>query len=317
MSNGKDRLTEGEREAVRLALSSPHAQAKILSEAVPHLLRYDNQTVVIKYGGHAMGDPDLARFFARDIVLLKQSGVNPVIVHGGGPQINAILDRLSIKSEFAQGLRVTDKATIEVVEMVLAGSINKEIVTNINNMGGNAVGICGKDGKLMVARKLRKQAKDPQTGEVKDIDLGFVGDPFHVNTHIIDVIIRSDLIPVIAPIGVGDDGETYNINADTFAGALASAMRAKRLLLLTDVEGVLDKEGKLIEKMTRQQARQFIGDGTITGGMIPKIESCLKVIDAGVEAVVIINGKVPHAVLLELFTRHGAGTLLREREDKA
>ena len=299
---------------VREAMSSPHAQAKILSEALPHLQRYDRETVVIKYGGHAMGDPELSKFFARDIVLLKQAGVNPVVVHGGGPQIGSMLERLKIKSEFAEGLRITDKETVEIVEMVLAGSINKGIVADINSVGGNAVGISGKDANLMIARKLRKEVVDPESNLMKVIDLGFVGEPYHVNPHIVDVIINSDIIPVIAPIGVSDEGETYNINADTFAGALASALRAKRLLLLTDVEGVLDKDGKLIEVMTRAQARSFIEDGTIHGGMIPKIESCLNVIDTGVDAVVIINGKVPHAVLLELFTKHGAGTLLRERK---
>ncbi len=299
------------------AVSSPHAQAKILSEALPHLQRYDQQTVVIKYGGHAMGDPELAKLFARDIVLLKQAGVNPVVVHGGGPQIGVMLERLRIKSEFAQGLRITDRETVEIVEMVLAGSINKEIVANINNVGGNAVGISGKDANLMIARKMRKQVEDPQSNLMKTIDLGFVGEPHHVNPHIVDVIINSDIIPVIAPIGVSDEGETFNINADTFAGALASALRARRLLLLTDVEGVLDKKGELIEVMTRAQARDFIKDGTISGGMIPKIESCLKVVDAGVEAVVILNGRVPHAILLELFTKHGAGTLLHERETTA
>ncbi len=304
-----------ELEAVQQALASPHAQAKILSEALPHLQRYDQQTVVIKYGGHAMGDPKLAEFFARDIVLLKQAGVNPVVVHGGGPQIGAMLERLKIKSEFAQGLRVTDKETVEIVEMVLAGSINKQIVANINKVGGNAVGISGKDANLMVARKLHKEVEDPDSNLMKVIDLGFVGEPHHVNPHIVNVIINSDIIPVIAPIGMSESGETFNINADTFAGALASALRARRLLLLTDVEGVLDKKGKLIEVMTRVEARAYIKDGTITGGMIPKIESCLKVVDTGVNAVVIINGKVPHAVLLELFTKHGAGTLLHEREN--
>ena len=257
-----------------------------------------------------MGDPKLAEFFARDIVLLKQAGVNPVVVHGGGPQIGAMLERLNIKSEFANGLRVTDKNTMEIVEMVLAGSINKQIVANINKVGGNAVGISGKDANLMIAHKLHK--RDEARKEA--IDLGFVGEPHHVNPHIVNVIINSDIIPVIAPIGVDEHGETYNINADTFAGALASALHARRLLLLTDVEGVFDKDGKLIEVMTRAQALEHIKDGTITGGMIPKIESCLNVVDTGVNAVVIINGKVPHAVLLELFTKHGAGTLLRERE---
>ncbi len=296
---------------------SPHTEARILSDALPHLQRYDGKTVVIKYGGHAMGDPELSESFARDVVLLKQAGVNPVVVHGGGPQIGAMLERLQIKSDFAEGLRITDKATIEVVEMVLAGSINKQIVASINGVGGKAVGISGKDADLMIARKLRKEVADPESNLMQAIDLGFVGEPYHVNPYIINTIINSDIIPVVAPLGVSDEGETFNINADTFAGALASALRATRLLLLTDVEGVLDKNGKLIEVMTRAKARELIGDGTITGGMIPKIESCLTVIDAGVDAVVIINGKVPHAVLLELFTRHGAGTLLHERETTA
>ena len=306
-----------EREAIEQALSSPHAQAQILSDALPHLQRYDRQTVVIKYGGHAMGDPELAEFFAKDIVLLKQAGVNPVVVHGGGPQIGAMLERLKIKSEFAEGLRITDRETVEIVEMVLAGSINKQLVANINKVGGRAVGISGKDANLMEARKLRKEVADPQSNLMKTIDLGFVGEPWHVDPHIINVIINSDIIPVIAPIGLSREGETFNINADTFAGALASVLRAKRLLLLTDVEGVLDKKGRLIEVMTRAKAREFIADGTITGGMIPKIESCLRVIDTGVDAVVIMDGRVPHAVLLELFTKHGVGTLLHERETTA
>jgi len=311
----KDEKTEAGQD--RQAPVSPHTQAQILSDALPHLQRYDCQTVVIKYGGHAMGDPELADDFARDVVLLKQAGVNPVVVHGGGPQIGAMLERLRIKSEFAQGLRITDRETVEIVEMVLAGSINKQIVTNINRVGGRAVGISGKDAGLMIARKLRKEVVDPESSLMQTVDLGFVGEPHHVNPHIIRVITNSDIIPVIAPIGVSAEGETFNVNADTFAGALASALRAKRLLLLTDVEGVLDKEGRLIEVMTSQEARALIEDGTITGGMIPKIESCMRVVEAGVEAVVIINGKVPHAVLLELFTKHGAGTLLHERESSA
>ncbi len=301
-------------QTIAQTLVSPHVQARILSEALPHIQRYDQQTIVIKYGGHAMGDKHLAESFARDVVLLKQTGVNPVVVHGGGPQIGAMLKRLKIKSEFAEGLRITDGQTIEIVEMVLAGSINKQIVSNINRVGGNAVGISGKDANLMTARKMRKEVVDPQSNLLKAIDLGFVGEPYHVDPHIINVILHSDIIPVIAPIGISDEGETFNINADSFAGALACALRARRLLLLTDVEGVLDKDGRLIEVMTRAQARECIRDGTITGGMIPKIESCLTVIDAGVDAVVIINGKVPHAVLLELFTKHGAGTMLHERE---
>jgi len=295
-------------------LASVHAKAKVLSEALPYMQRYDRKTVVIKYGGHAMGDPELARDFARDIVLLKQAGVNPVVVHGGGPQIGALLEKLNIKSEFKGGLRVTDRQTVDVVEMVLAGSVNKEIVSAINNQGGKAVGICGKDANLMRAKRLERRVRDPDSNIEKLLDLGFVGEPALVEPHIIDVIIQSDLIPVVAPIGVGPDGETLNINADTFAAALAVALKSKRLLLLTDVDGVLDKDGRLIRSMTTAEAQSLIEDGTISGGMIPKIESCVDVISEGVEAVVIINGKVPHAVLLELFTEHGAGTLIERRK---
>jgi acetylglutamate kinase len=298
------------------SLSSAHEKAKVLSEALPFMQRYDNATVVVKYGGHAMGDPDLARDFARDIVLIKQSGVNPIVVHGGGPQIGSLLDRLNIRSEFKGGLRVTDRETVEVVEMVLAGSVNKEIVAAINAEGGRAVGISGKDANLMRARRLERRFRDPDSNIEEIVDLGFVGEPIAVDPHIVDVISKSDLIPVIAPIGVGPSGETLNINADTFAGALASAMKAKRLMLLTDVEGVLDKQGQLIKALTTAEAQALIEDGTISGGMIPKIESCLDVIAEGVEAVVIINGKVPHAVLLELFTEHGAGTLIERRRRK-
>ena len=298
------------------ALGSVHAKAKILSEALPYMQRYDRKTVVVKYGGHAMGDPDLAKDFARDVVLLKQAGVNPVVVHGGGPQIGRLLDRLNIKSEFQDGLRVTDRQTVDVVEMVLAGSVNKEIVSAINDQGGKAVGICGKDANLMRAKKLERRVRDPQSNIEKVLDLGFVGEPGLVEPHIIDVIIQSDLIPVVAPIGVGPDGETLNINADTFAAAIAVALKAKRLLLLTDVDGVLDKDGKLIRSMTTAEAAKLIENGTITGGMIPKIESCVDVIAEGVEAVVIINGKVPHSVLLELFTEHGAGTLIERKRPR-
>jgi len=293
--------------------ATAHNQARILSEALPYMQRYDRQTVVIKYGGHAMGDSALAESFARDIVLLKQSGVNPIVVHGGGPQIGAMLERLKIKSEFMHGLRVTDEATVDVVEMVLAGSINKQIVAAINKQGGSACGICGKDASLMLAKKLEKQVVDPSSNLMQAVDLGYVGEPDKVNPHIVEVIIKSDLIPVIAPLAVSADGRTYNINADTFASALAAAMTAKRLLLLTDVEGVLDKAGKLIQELTLDEARDLIEDGTISGGMIPKIEGCVSVVEAGVEAVVIINGKVPHAVLLELFTGHGAGTLIARK----
>jgi acetylglutamate kinase len=273
--------------------------------------RYDRQTVVVKYGGHAMGDENVAKDFARDIVLLKQSGVNPIVVHGGGPQIGAMLARLNIKSEFADGLRITDKATVEVVEMVLAGSINKEIVTAINQAGGQAAGLCGKDGYLVVARKLTRTRRDPESNIERILDLGFVGEPARINPQILATILDSDIIPVIAPIGVSAEGETYNINADTVAGAIAGAMAAKRLLLLTDVAGVLDKDKRLIPELTVADALAMIGDGTISGGMIPKVETCLAAIQQGVEAVVILDGRVPHAVLLELYMEGGFGTLIR------
>jgi acetylglutamate kinase len=299
------------------ALASVHAKAKVLSEALPFMQRYDSATVVVKYGGHAMGDPALAEAFARDIVLIKQAGVNPIVVHGGGPQIGLLLDRLNIRSEFKGGLRVTDRATVEVVEMVLAGSVNKEIVAAINAQGGKAVGISGKDANLMRAKRLERRFRDPDSNIEELVDLGFVGEPISVDPHIIDVISKSDLIPVVAPIGVGPEGETLNINADTFAAALAMATKAKRLLLLTDVDGVLDRNGQLIKSLTTAEAQELIESGTISGGMIPKIEGCLDVIAEGVEAVVIINGKVPHAVLLELFTEHGAGTLIERRRPKS
>jgi acetylglutamate kinase len=296
-------------------LINAHVQARILAEALPNMLRYDEQTVVVKFGGHAMGDEALANAFAQDIVYLKQSGVNPIVVHGGGPQIQSMLKKLEIKSDFVHGLRVTDAPTVEIVEMVLAGKINKEIVTAINRQGGKAVGISGKDANLMIAKKITEMP-DPKTGKTVKVDLGFVGDPAEVNPHIVDVISKSDLIPVIAPIGLSREGETMNINADSFASALAARMQAKRLLLLTDVEGVLDKKGKLIEELSVEEARALIRDGTISGGMIPKIEGCIEVVEAGVEAVVIINGKVPHSVLLELLTEHGAGTLVGRRKPK-
>ena len=311
----KDHAPQGAGDASTTAPISAHVQARILAEALPNMLRYDEETVVIKFGGHAMGERALADAFAQDIVYLKQSGVNPIVVHGGGPQIAQMLKRHEIKSEFVNGLRVTDQATVEIVEMVLAGAINKEIVSAINRQGGKAVGICGKDANLMIARKITEMP-DPTTGALTKVDLGFVGDPSEVNPHIVDVISRSDLIPVIAPIGVSRDGETLNINADSFASALAARMKAKRLLLLTDVPGVLDKSGTLIEELTIEEADELIRNGTITGGMIPKIEGCIEVVEAGVEAVVIINGKVPHCVLLELLTDHGAGTLLGRRKPK-
>jgi acetylglutamate kinase len=299
------------KEGPQTARVIPDAQEKaaILAEALPHLIRYDEQTIVIKFGGNAMGDQALSDAFAKDIVYLKQSGVNPIVVHGGGPQIAAMLKKLEIKSDFVHGLRVTDKPTVEVVEMVLAGAINKEIVSAINRQGGKAVGICGKDANLMVAKKITEMP-DPESNIMKAVDIGYVGDPIEVNPHIVEVISKSDLIPVIAPVGVSREGQTLNINADTFASALAARMKAKRLLLLTDVTGVLDKEKKLIPELTVPEAREMIRNGTISGGMIPKIEGCIEVVEAGVEAVVIIDGRVPHCVLLELFTEHGVGTLL-------
>ena len=291
--------------------TAPINPAKVISTALPHMLRYDDQVVVVKYGGHAMGDPALGNAFARDITLLRLAGVLPVVVHGGGPQIGTMLDRLGIKSEFRNGLRVTDKATVEIVEMVLAGSINKEIVHLINAEGGKAVGLCGKDGNMVTAEKLQRRVRDPNSAIEQILDLGFVGEPAEVNPTVLRLVMKEELIPVVAPVAPGADGETYNINADTFAGAIAGALDAKRLLFLTDVPGVLDASGKLIKELTVSQARALIEDGTISGGMIPKVETCIEALERGVEGVVILNGKVPHAVLLELFTDQGAGTLLR------
>jgi acetylglutamate kinase len=287
-------------------------KAATLSAALPYFRRYAGKTIVVKYGGHAMGDDAIAKQFAEDIVLLKQVGMNPVVVHGGGPQIGSMLKRLKIKSSFIDGLRVTDRETVEIVEMVLSGSINKELVALINKAGGLAVGLSGKDADLIRAKKLEHTAtrRDTDSHIEKVLDLGFVGEPYAINTKMLDLLEKSDIIPVIAPIGVGTKGETYNINADTAAGAVAAAMKAKRFLLLTDVVGVLDKEKKLIPQLTVELARELIGDGTISGGMIPKIETCLEAIKGGVEAAVIIDGRVPHAILLELFAE-GAGTLIR------
>jgi acetylglutamate kinase len=285
---------------------------RILSEALPFMRRYAGATFVIKYGGHAMGDPALADLFARDIVLLKQVGINPIVVHGGGPQIAKMLERLAIQSSFVDGLRVTDAATVEVVEMVLAGSINKEIVTAINRAGGRAIGISGKDANLIQAKRLARTKKDPDSAIEKVVDLGFVGDPDVVQADFLKMFADSDLIPVIAPIGVGEDGQTYNINADTAAGAIAEAVKADRFMLLTDVAGVLDSDKNLIAEMTRERAEAMIADGTISGGMIPKIQTCLDAVQGGVKAAIILDGRKPHAVLLEIFTETGAGTLIRE-----
>jgi acetylglutamate kinase len=289
---------------------SPHDIARVLSEALPHMQRYDEEIVVVKYGGHAMGEEEMAKSFARDIVLMEQTAINPVVVHGGGPQIGEMLKRLGIKSEFAGGLRITDAATIEIVEMVLAGSINKQIVGFINGAGGKAVGLCGKDGNMVVARKATRSMVDPDSNIERIIDLGFVGEPEKVDTMVLEQILGRDLIPVLAPLATSRDGVTYNVNADTFAGAIAGALKAKRLLLLTDVPGVLDKSKNLIKELSADDARALIADGTISGGMIPKVETCIYALEAGVEGVVILDGKVPHAVLLELLTDHGAGTLM-------
>ena len=284
--------------------------ASLLSEALPYMRKYSGMTIVIKYGGHAMGDAELSRKFARDVVLMKQVGINPVVVHGGGPQIATMMERLRIESEFIDGLRVTDAATMEIVEMVLAGRINKEVASAINQVGGIAVGLSGRDSNLVLARKLKRTVKDPDSNIEKVLDLGFVGEPVSVNTHVLDVLAASDVIPVIAPIGHGENGETFNINADTFAGAIAAALDARRLLLLTDVAGVMDGDGNILTRLTAQDVEELIKDGTIAGGMIPKVETCLEAVAGGVGASVIIDGRVPHALLLELFTEHGAGTLI-------
>ena len=286
------------------------AQAEVLSEALPFMRCHSGATFVIKYGGHAMGSEEGARMFAHDVVLIRQVGGNPLVVHGGGPQIGGMLERLKIKSEFIDGLRVTDRETVDVVEMVLSGSINKQIVTNINEAGGLAVGLSGKDGNLIRAVKLHRTKRDPDSNIERILDLGLVGEPAKISPHILELFRESDITPVIAPIGIGPRGETLNINADTVAGAIASAVLAKRLLMLTDIEGVLGGDGKLIPELTVNQARKLITDGVIKGGMIPKIETCLSAVESGVEGAVIIDGRVPHALLLELFTEHGAGTLI-------
>ena len=284
--------------------------ASILAQALPYMQRYEGKTVVVKYGGHAMGDAALGQAFARDIALLKQSKVNPIVVHGGGPQIAAMLKNLGIESKFEGGLRVTDKRTMDVVEMVLAGSINKEIVALINAEGEWAIGLCGKDGNMVFARKAKKTFIDPTSHIERVLDLGFVGEPVEVDRTLLDLLARSEMIPVIAPVAPGRDGATYNINADTFAGAIAGSLGAKRLLFLTDVPGVLDRDGVLLPELSVAEAKALMADGTISGGMIPKVETCLEALENGVEGVVILNGKMPHVVLVELFTEHGAGTLI-------
>jgi acetylglutamate kinase len=282
---------------------------RVLIEALPYILKYDQKTIVVKYGGNAMtgsGTDD----FSQDIVLMKQTGIDPVVVHGGGPQIGAMLKRLNINSTFIDGLRVTDEAAVEVVEMVLSGSINKHLVTAINAAGGRAIGLSGKDGNLVVARKLAMTRTDPATGKKEAVDMGFVGEPDKINPEVLHAIMKSETIPVIAPIGVGPKGETYNINADTVSGAVACALNAERLILLTDVEGVLDQDKKVIPRLTLSEARALIADGTISGGMIPKIQTAIDAVEGGVNAAVILDGRIPHVLLLELFTEHGAGTLI-------
>ena len=287
-------------------------KAGILSEALPYLKKYQGANIVIKYGGSAMGDPELAASFAEDIVLLKKAGINPIIVHGGGPQIGQMLKRLSIKSEFIDGLRVTNEETVEIVEMILAGSINKRIVTEIQKAGGKAVGLCGKDNNLIRAKKLVRTKKDPDSNIEKVLELGFVGEPTEINPEAIYAIAGSGIIPVIAPIGIGKNGETYNINADTSAGAIASAIRAMRLFLLTDVDGVLDSNKSLIKEMCAEKIHEYIDNKTIVGGMIPKVETCLSAVEKGVEASVIINGTRKHSIIHDLFTNEGVGTLIED-----
>ncbi len=287
------------------------AKAETLTEALPYLQRYAGRTFVVKYGGHAMGDPELARDFAEDVVLLKAVGINPVVVHGGGPQIGAMLKKLGVESRFIDGLRVTDKETAQVAEMVLSGSINKELVGWIAAAGGKALGISGKDAGLVTARKVTRTVKDPDSNIESVVDLGFVGEPAKVDTTILETTCAAGMIPVIAPIGAGEDGHTYNINADTMAGAIAAALGAARLFLLTDVAGVLDKSGALLTDLNPAKIAELKADGTISGGMIPKLETCVHAVEAGCEAAVVLDGRVPHAMLLEIFTSRGAGTLIR------
>jgi acetylglutamate kinase len=285
-----------------------HQTAATLVEALPYMRRFSGATFVIKYGGHAMGSPALAEDFARDVVLLKQVGINPVVVHGGGPQIKAMLDRLKIKSNFVEGLRVTDAATVEIVEMVLAGSINKQIVSAIQAAGGQAVGLSGKDARLIEATKLTRTRRDPESHIEEVLDLGFVGQPTRIRTGVLEAFKGTDIVPVIAPTGVGVDGQTYNINADTAAGAIAAALGARKLIMLTDTEGVLDGEGRLISELSVSEARRLIAEGIASGGMIPKLETCIEALDAGVRAAHVLDGRMPHVLLLETFTEAGVGT---------
>ena len=294
----------------RPILETAEVQARILVHALPFMRRYAGETVVIKYGGHAMGDRRLSEMFGRDVALLKQVGVNPVVVHGGGPQINQMLERLAIKSTFVDGLRVTDAAMVEVVEMVLAGTVNKHVADLINRAGALAVGVCGKDGGMIRARKLRRTVKDPGSAIEQALDLGFVGEVEHIDVRVIHALTGAGLIPVIAPVGAGSDGHTYNINADTVAGAVAGALGALRLLMLTDVPGVLDADKRLIPELSIAAVHEGIASGMITGGMIPKVQTCVDAVRAGVRGAVILDGRQPHASLLELFIEGGHGTLV-------
>ena len=287
------------------------AKAEVLIEALPYFQRYAGRTFVVKYGGHAMGNPDAARDFAEDIVLLKAVGINPVVVHGGGPQIGAMLEKLGVESTFVDGLRVTDEATAKIAEMVLSGGINKELVSWITGAGGKAIGISGKDGGLVTATKAQRTTRDPESNIEKAVDLGFVGEPTHVDTKVIDTAVNAGLIPIIAPIAAGADGHTYNINADTMAGAIAAALGAARLFLLTDVAGVLSKQGELLTDLNPAKIDALKEDGTISGGMIPKLETCVNAVEAGCEAAVVLDGREAHAMLLEFFTARGAGTLVQ------
>jgi acetylglutamate kinase len=294
------------------SIISAAQEAHIVARALPYLRRYAGATIVVKYGGHAMGQETLAVEFGQDIALLKQVGINPVVVHGGGPQINAMLERLEIKSSFIDGLRVTDAAMVEVVEMVLAGTVNKQVAGLINRSGALAVGISGKDGGLIRARKLRRTKKDPDSNIEQVLDLGFVGEPSFIDTRVIHALTGAGLIPVIAPVGTGEDGETYNINADTAAGAIAGALNATRLLMLTDVPGVLNRQKQLMPDLSLARIHELIADGTISGGMIPKVETCMDAVTQGVKGATILDGRVPHALLLELFTEGGIGTMIHK-----
>ncbi|WP_334128309.1 acetylglutamate kinase [Sneathiella sp.] len=298
-----------------LTVEEQLAKARTLSEALPYMHRFSGQTFVIKYGGHAMGDEELSLMFAGDVALLKQVGINPIIVHGGGPQIGSMLERLQINSSFIDGLRVTDQQTVEIVEMVLSGSLNKKIVSSINSAGGLAIGLSGKDGKLIEAQKLTRTKRDPDSNIERILDLGFVGEPTRINPEILESFEENNVIPVIAPIGVGPNGQTYNINADTAAGHIAAAVGATKLIMMTDVEGVLDKNKKLINRLSSAEVLKLQQDGTIGGGMIPKLETCLYALEEGVESATILDGRIPHVLLLETFTEHGVGTMITDSDD--